>query len=200
MDKLKIENIIDNAKKYGYDVTIRDVVYSLLRAVLDNDLMCYTVVFGAPQKDNDIECYERMDKVKHLISYFEKSLSNEKDDQQSAALVAALSANKNNAKDGDSENITFEQNKSAMIQLIKRTEDALAEGAIEPDKGLKIIADLRVKLNDKFKVEDKTAEQYIIVQPKFNNICDYTHKECWLQTKEFAKEHWHLIDDPKYNE
>jgi hypothetical protein len=198
MRQIKIENIIDEAKKYGHDVSIRDVAYSLLRAVLDNDLMCYTVVFGAPQKDNDIECYERMDKVKYLIKRFDKALTPKEKEKSGEEIIAALNKAKS-AKNTDlGEDITFEENKAAMIELIQRTEDALANGTIDTDKGLKIIADLRVKLNDKFKVEDKTNEQYIIVQPKFNTICDQTHRECWLQTRDFAMEHWHLIPDPNY--
>ena len=65
---------------------------------------------------------------------------------------------------------------------------------------IKTEADIRVKLNDKFGASEKTSEQYVVVQPKCNHICEITHRECWLQTKEYAKEHWHLIDDPDYKE
>jgi hypothetical protein len=192
MEQEKIERIIDGAKKYGHDVSIRDVCYGLLRSAFDNDLFCYTVVFGTPQKDNDIACYERLDKVEYLLKLFKKKLAPKVErDKRLEKLIAEKSESNN-------KDITFEENKSAMVELISRTEEALTEGTIDPDKGLKIIADLRVKLNDKFRVEDKSAEQYIIVEPKFNHICDKTRKECWLQTKEYAKEHWHLIDDPDY--
>jgi hypothetical protein len=197
MEQIKIENIIDRAKKYGHEVTIRDVAYCLLRTVLDNDLMCYIVVFGTPKKDKDIECYERMDKVKYLFKYFDKHLSPKEKDKSTEEILSVI--NKNKEKEAQSgESLTFEENKAAMIELIARVEGGIADNTIEPEKGLKIIADLRVKLNDKFKVEDKSTEQYVVVQTKFNHICDYTHKECWLQTKDFAKEHWHLIDDPNY--
>jgi hypothetical protein len=197
MKQIKIENIIDDAKKYGHEATIRDVAYSLLRSVLDNDLMCYSVVFGTPQKDNDIECYERMEKVKFLIKHFSKLLEPEQV-QRPEDILASLDKNQKKDNAESVEDITFEENKAAMIELIQRTEDALAEGRIDTDKGLKIVADLRVKLNDKFKVDDKSTEQYIIVQPKFNTICQHTRKECWLQTEEYAMKHWHLIKDPNY--
>jgi hypothetical protein len=198
MKQTKIENVIDEAKKRGHDASIRDVSYALLRAVLDNDLMCFTVVFGAPKKDNDIECYERMDKTKFLIKYFDKFLTPKEREKSAEEIIAEVT--KGSKSDTVVEEITFEENKAAMIELIQRTEAALENGTIETDKGLKIIADLRVKLNDKFKVDDKSNEQYIIVQPKFNTICEHTRKECWLQTKAYAKEHWHLIDDPNYKD
>ena len=58
-------------------------------------------------------------------------------------------------------------------------------------------ADLRVKLNDKFGASEKAEDQYIVVQTKFNHICQWTNRECWLQTKEYAKEHWNLIEKDK---
>lgn len=196
MQQFKIENIISEGNKYGYDISIRDVAYGLLRTVLDNALMCYVVVFGQPKNDSDIEVYEQLEKVKYLFRHFDKLLTPKEREKSSEEILASIKARQPQREESEMGNITFEENKAAMVELIQRTEDALNEGKIDPDKGLKIIADLRVKLNDKFKVEDKTAEQYIIVQPKFNHICEYTHKECWLQTKEYAKQHWHLIDDP----
>ena len=61
-------------------------------------------------------------------------------------------------------------------------------------------ADLRVKLNDKFGAAEKTAEQYIIVQPKYNRICPYTRHECYEMTEEYAMQQFHLIKDPDYKE
>jgi hypothetical protein len=198
METIKIEKVIDEARKFGQDVTIRDVAYALLRTFLDNDLMCYTVVFGSPGKDNDISCYESLDKFDWLTKYFRQRSEQKERAAQGADVIAEIARRKAEKKEEQpTQDITFEENKAAMIELIERTEQALSSGTIDPDKGLKTIADLRVKLNDKFKVEDKSSEQYVIVQPKFNHICSITRKECWLQTKEYAKQHWNLIENNK---
>lgn len=193
----ELKHITDEAKKRGHDVRIRDIAYALLRARFEDELVAYSVIFGVPEKDDDISCYEKLDSSKYLLRYFKKEMSpKEKETESSADLLALLTKNQKQGNgDGD---LSFEENKAAMIELIKRTEEALEDGSIDVDKGLKILSDLRVKLNDKFKVADKEVEQYIIVQPKYNTICEHTRRECWVQTKEFAMEHWHLIPDPAY--
>lgn len=189
-----IKVLTDKAAKRGHNVRIRDIAYALLRYRMDDEI-AYTVVFGVPEKENDVSSYESSDAVRYLVRTVSKDFEPKESKDDVIDLANLLSKEKNEAK-SDEEDITFEENKAAMIELIRRTEDALADGKIETDKGLKIIADLRVKLNDKFNVADKGVQQLIFVQPKFNHICEYTRKECWLQTKEYAMEHWGLIEDP----
>ena len=193
-----IKKITDEAAKRGHEVRIRDVAYALLRYKF-NAQMAYMVVFGVSQNENDVETYEKSESTKYLIRAVAKDIEPKVEKNNNAELAELLSQKKpvEKSEDGD---ITFEENKAAMVELIQRTENALADGSIDTDKGLKIIADLRVKLNDKFEVADKEVQQYVVVQPKFSHICEWTRRECWLQTKEYAMEHWHLIPDPKYKE
>lgn len=193
-----IKKITEDAEKRGHEVRIRDVAYALLRYKFDAD-MAYMVVFGVPQNDNDVETYEKSESTKYLIRTIAKDIEPEeaKSDEPELADLFSQSKPTEQSEDGD---ITFEENKAAMVELIQRTEDALANGTIDTDKGLKIIADLRVKLNDKFKVADKEVQQYVAVLTKFNTICPHTRRECWTQTREFAMKQWHLIPDPKYKE
>lgn len=199
MERSDIQKIVDEARKRGHDVRIRDVAYALLKARFGDSLIPYTVVFGQPQGENDVTDYDALKSTEYLVRTFTKELTTknapEKDEGQ--ALLDMIFQKRENKGQSD---ITFEENKAAIIELIERTETALGEGVIKTDVGLKIIADLRVKLNDKFGAAEKTEEQYIIVAPKFNHICDQTHKECWLQTKEFAMQHWHLLPDPNYKQ
>jgi hypothetical protein len=133
-----------------------------------------------------------------LKFFTDKFTANEREASKNA-IVEQLTKQNEKSVQAEKE-ITFEENKAEMTKLIDRVEEGIATGTIEPDKGLKIIADIRVKLNDKFKVEETTDVQYIVVNKKYNAICEHTHRECFLQTKEYAKEHWHLIDDPNYSE
>lgn len=73
------------------------------------------------------------------------------------------------------------------------------EKKIEPKDGMKMMTDIRLKLNDKFNIKEAQVEQRIIVQPKFNHICETTRKECWLMTEDWAKRKYHLIKDPNWD-
>lgn len=93
----------------------------------------------------------------------------------------------------DDEGITFDENKKALLDLIERNKKLLERGEIDPKDALKIEADIRVKLNDKFKVQDDTREQVVIVEPKYNHICRFGH-ECYLPTKEDLIKMYNLVE------
>lgn len=195
-----IAKITEDAKKRGHDVRIRDIAYATLRVVLKDELIAYTVVFGAPNLDRDVTAYDGLDSTKYLVRWFEKELKPKKEKGSSDIdLIKKLSDKKTEqAEDGS---ITFEENRAGMEQLL--LEIAAAKTSDLPPRELvpllKAEADVRSKLNDKFGAAEKQNEQYIIVQPKYNTICPHTQRECWTQTKDFAMKHWHLIDDPNYN-
>lgn len=69
-------------------------------------------------------------------------------------------------------------------------------GELDAKDFIKLDIEIRTKLNDKFAVSEKQDEQRIIVETKFNTICPHTHRECWVQTKEYAMQHWNLIENP----
>jgi hypothetical protein len=83
-----------------------------------------------------------------------------------------------------------------MIKLIKEAQDALERGEMEAKDALKIQADLRVKLNDKFAVKEESQEQLVIVQKKYNAICS-CGRELYIPTKEDLMEQYDLIENKK---
>lgn len=204
MAKKYIDKIIDDAKKHGYDVRIRDVGYAILCAKLDDPNMAYMLIFG---DDGNFETFSKLDRIKYLVRYFqsEQLQAKEKDEAAEIAKLIAKSKGKKTSADNDG-SMTFEENREGIEQqlreIVELKKEAMSDEGGTDLKTLALLqkteADLRVKLNDKFGAAEKTAEQYIIVQPKFNTICEHTRRECWVQTKEFAMEHWHLIDDPDY--
>lgn len=195
-----LKNIIKEADKRGYsEVRIRDVAYALMKVRFKDSLIPYTICFGAPEKDNDVDVYDAKDSTKFLERYFEKDLAPKE------KLVTDLeSIIKSRPKNDDGATISFEENRAGMEQLLKEIADAKADKDTIPAKELvallKAEADIRSKLNDKFGAAEKVDEQLIIVQPKFNTICPHTRRECWTQTRDFAMKHWHLIPDPDYKE
>lgn len=199
-----IDKVISDAKARGYDVRIRDVGYAILCAKLDDANMAYLLIFG---DDGNFDTFVQIDRIKYLVSYFKSESIKEKEKDEAAALARLIAKSKGKNSDESGDNMTFEENRAGIEAQIKEVlslkEQLFDENGKCTDMktmGMlqKVEIDARAKLNDKFGASEKTTEQYIIVQPKFNHICEHTRRECWLQTKEYAKEHWHLIDDPDY--
>lgn len=198
-----IKKITNEAKVRGHEVRIRDIAYALLRVKFNDELIAYTVVFGTPEKDNDVTDYDALDSVRYLVRYFEKDLTPKK--EHSDVNVDLLKALNKKSDDNENGSMTFEENRAGIeqqlkeiLELKKKCTDEEGNADVKTMALLqKTEADLRVKLNDKFGAAEKSAEQYIIVQPKFNTICEYTRRECYQMTKEYAMEHWNLIEKPE---
>lgn len=204
----KLVNIItEEAKLRGYDVRIRDIAYALMRVKFKDELIAYTVVFGTPEKDSDVTVYDEMESVRYLCRWFEKDLAPKKSEKKAEDIISEIKRKRNAEETSEDGTISFEENRAGIEQQIHEIRELIEQATKAEPKDLKTLAtlqkteaDLRSKLNDKFGASEKGGEQYIIVQPKFSHICEHTRRECWLQTKEYAMEHWHLIPDPKYKE
>jgi hypothetical protein len=92
------------------------------------------------------------------------------------------------------DDITFDENKAEIIKLIKETQKALEEGKIKSADALKIQADLRVKLNDKFSVKDESQDSLVVVNMKYNSVCS-CGRELYIPTKEDLMQQYNLIEN-----
>lgn len=92
--------------------------------------------------------------------------------------------------------ISKEQNKAALIHMIDVINRGMSDGSIEVDKGLKMVADIRFKLNDKFEMEETSKGRRIIVVPqKHDVICPHTRKECTqMPSIEACKTYYGLVE------
>lgn len=200
----KINKITNDAKKRGYEVRIRDISYACLKAVLGDELIAYTVVFGTPHTDHDVKDYTSMDSIQYLVEWFEEEIApKEEKKERPEDIVKALKKKKTDTDDGS---MTFEENRAgienqiAEILELKKLCVTISENGEERTdvKTLatlhKTEADLRSKLNDKFGASEKSKEQYVIVQKRFDFVCPYTRHECYQMDKEDAKKKWNLIE------
>lgn len=195
-----MQEVADAAKLRGFEVSIRDIVFAHTMARFDDELVAYSALFGTPDDEKQVIAYAGQDQIKYLISSFKEEANADKK-KVNEDIINAIT---NRAKTNNEGSISFDDNRKGLetqlSEVMELKKMVPAADAKTLAMLLKIEADLRVKLTEKFGAAEKSNEQYIVVNKKFNHICDYTHKECFLQTKEFAKEHWHLIDDPKYKE
>lgn len=165
----KINELIELGIKEGKPIRVRDISYVLLSSCYEDKEVAYKSLFGA--SSDGFEEYKSSDVVKFLESKL----------------------NKKESKKGKGEDITFEENKAGIIKLIKETQDALEKGTIKPKDALKIQADLRVKLNGKFSVNETIQEQLVIVNCKYNTVCE-CGRELYIPTKEDLMKEYNLIE------
>jgi hypothetical protein len=194
IDKKIIQQVTEDAKSRGYDVRIRDISYAILKTVLDDELIAYTVVFGQPDRDSDTTDYESLDNVKYLLRYFDKKLHSkkqEKDDSEDILKVLTAQTGKVESKS----DISFEENKAQYLALIDRIEAGITDGEIELDKGLKLIGDIRIKITSTFDTKADSQKSVYILPPNYDMVCPHTHRECYQMTKEYAMKQFNLKEE-----
>lgn len=153
----QIKKCISDCLKAGHTIGIRDISYVLLCKQFDDNAVAYKALFGNEVDFNAeyVHTYDQTSSISYLKMYAEH------------AFVDITQKKKKK----DYADITFDENKAYMLKLKKDTEEAMSAGEIEKKDGLKILADLSVKLNDKFNINDTSHEQLIFVNAKYDSIC-----------------------------
>lgn len=173
MDNEQIKKTIEHFKESGETIRVRDIAYTLLSKMFADSKTAYQCLFGTEGYD-DYADDEMRSKLEQYLT--------------DAGYIRSVST------DDDSGEITFEENKKEMERLLTKTQKAMEDGVVDPKDALKIMADIRVKLNDKFKVESKKQDRMIVVEKKYNHICKRYRCECYLPTKEDLMEMYNLVE------
>lgn len=172
MNNEQIKGTIEHFKESGETIRVRDIAYTLLSKMFADSKTAYQCLFGTEGYDEYADGEMRV-KLEQYLS--------------DAGYIRSVST------DDDSGEITFEENKKEMERLLAKTQQAMDDGLVDPKDGLKIMADIRVKLNDKFKVESKQQDRMIVVEKKFSGICEYCHHEIYVPSEEELMEKYGLI-------
>lgn len=166
----KISAIIEDCKALGYNIRVRDISFIALCKMFEDENVAYKCIFGGDVSDSVIANYIKSKEISYLKNYIESN-------------IVLTTKKKGKKKIGSEEDITFDENKAEIIKLIKETQKALEDGKIKSADALKIQADLRVKLNDKFAVKDESQDSIVIVNQKYNSICS-CGREIYIPTKD----------------
>lgn len=172
MDNDQIKKTIEHFKESGETIRVRDIAYTLLSKMFVDGKTAYQCLFGTEGYD-DYADDEMREKLEQYLS--------------DAGYIKSVS------EDNDTGTITFEENRREMELLLKKTQQSMDDGLVDPKDALKIMADIRVKLNDKFKVESKKQDRMIVVEKKFSGICEYCHHEIYVPSEEELMEKYGLI-------
>ena len=177
INKERIEKIKAEFFGKGLDISTTDIGYAVLSNVMGDEL-AYEAIFGGKVTED----YANSERITALKS-----------------KVAEYIGSETVTSGGTMADITFEENKAYMIELKRRTEQAMRDGDIETKDGLTILKDLSVKLNDKFNVADKTINQVVVVNQKYSSVCEYCHHEIapYPISKEEAMRMYGLVEKTK---
>lgn len=175
----QIKDTIKDCAKAGHVVSVRDIAYAFLCLHFEDGVVAYKSLFGSDLDYNQEyqPTYDSTSMMQYLKTYVDVSLTQKK-------------------KQKKSEDISFEENKEYMLKLKKQTEEAMQANEIDKKDGLKILADISVKLNDKFKVSSEEHDQIIVVNQKYDSICPNCGCEVARRpiTKDEAIEMYDLVE------
>lgn len=185
MDIEDIKKLVEDGKRFKHNITMKDISYVLLWQQYNNPILAYKSIFE-DNTDKNIKKYDSSKLIDFVKGYIIANFGTEATSRLEEDVdVDFLDYSKD---------ITFEENKEAMLRKIAVIERKMIDGKIPDKDGEKMIVDIRTKLNDKFAVAEKIEQQYIIVERKYNHICPHLHKECYVYTKEDLMEEYGLVD------
>lgn len=165
----------------GFDVKVRDIAYVLLCKQFSDDEVAYKCLFPDEDKFKD---YDESASISFLRQYFVMN---------SDIIYGRVDEDGDRVRGGEEE-ITFEENRRGLVKLLKDTEEALDDHMIEPKDAYKIMADIRLKLNNHFDVKEDVKDHVVIVENKYNSICPHCNREVSIPTKEELMKQYNLIE------
>lgn len=183
----QIRQTINDCTKAGHAIGMRDISYVLLCKHYEDHATAYRILFGLDADFNAdyAYTYDQTASINYLRDYVEFNLNDD-----------SFSPKKKKKKISTEDDISFEENKAEILNLIRATKQAFENGEIEAKDALKIEADLRVKLNDKFSVTEDVKDQIVVVHQKYDAICGRCGAEVARRpiTKEEAMKMYDLIE------
>lgn len=151
----QVRDIIMGMRSRGLDIGLRDISFAVLSNVYGDETLAFRATFGdAPEVPQDE--YLAREKMSTLLTE-----------------LAPFFPDEQNV-------ISFDELKSGLIddlRALERLRDATDEDGNSPLDAKEMatvvarIADIRVKLTEKFNTTERVVEQRVVVEQKYNAIC-----------------------------
>ena len=183
----QVKQAIEDCKKAGHEIGIRDIAYVFLSRNFDDIRMPYRCLFGLDVDYNPdyAETYDKTGRMEYLKGYVETNFSD-----------GTTSKKRRKKSSGEDVDISFEENKAEIIKLIQETKDKEASGELDAKESLNMQTKLRVALNDKFGAKEDVKDQVVIVNQKYDDICPNCFSEVARRplSKQEAMEMYNLVE------
>lgn len=172
LKKDNIKMVLEAVRTEWQSVSEKDICFAILCDAIEDKTLAYRLAYRKSEKEAE-EFYNR--------PRFKK-------------LLEALEPFGIGMVDGNS--ITREENKNELLKMLDKIDRAVASHELETKDALKMQTDIRVKLNDKFDMEESQKQKRIIVVPsKHDIVCPMTNRECnYWPTRKGCVQHYGLID------
>ena len=169
--KEDISVILASAQAYHAEIDVQDIAFVILCDAFADKGVAYSLAYG--EESSNAEKVYNGKKISALLD-----------------AMQPFGYGKGNIENS----VTSEQNKTELIKLLQRIQNLADAKEISRRDAVKMEADIRVKLNDKFEMEESQKQKRIIVVPqKHDCVRPHTHRECtFMPTKEACIEYYHL--------
>lgn len=167
-----IRMILDTIRLEWQSVSERDIAFAILCDTIFDKTLAYRLAYHKSEKD--AENFYNTPRFKKLLAILEPF---------GVGMVT-------------SSQMTREQNKSELLKLLSKVTELYENGKLDAKDAVKMETDIRVKLNDKFEMEESQKQKRIIVVPaKHDVVCPTTNRECnFWPSKPACCTHYGLID------
>lgn len=156
----QVRDLVLSLRSRGFDVGLRDVSFAVLSLVYADEALAFRALFGdTPEVSLDeYAAQPKIDEVKSAISV----------DAQTSETGS------------DGPVVSFDDLKEGLIadmralEALRDSKDDEGRPALEPKEMAQVvgrIADIRVKLTEKFNTTERVVEQRVVVEQKFDSIC-----------------------------
>lgn len=172
LKKENIKMVLETVRSDWDKASEKDIAFAILCDAIEDKTLAYRLAYR--RSDKDADSFYKTPRFKKLLDTLEPF------------GIGSI----------DSNSITKEQNKGDLIKLLARVQALGENGGLEVKDALKLEGDLRVKLNDKFEMEESQKQKRIIVVPsKHDIVCPMTRRECnFWPTRKACVKHFGLID------
>ena len=172
LKKENIKMVLETVRADWEKADEKDVAFAILCDAFEDKTLAYRIAYRKTDKEADK--FYHTPRFKKLLEVLEPF---------------GIGNVNNNA-------ITREENKNELLKMLDKIQEAVAHHEIETKDALKMQTDIRVKLNDKFEMEESQKQKRIIVVPsKHDIVCPMTRRECnFWPTRKACVKHFGLID------
>lgn len=177
MTESDIKGIVRDCRNAGYDIRMKDIIFILICRFIDDHGIAFRCIHDKSVSATTLREYENG--ISYLKELVDRQTENGNAVQEEKGVKDTSAKKKSKSKYKD---ITFEENKDALISLLEDIKKGKKEGDLDTATALKLETDIRTKLNDKFDISDKKDEHRIIVNSKYNDICPYCRHEIRRKT------------------
>lgn len=171
--KEDIKDILASIQQDWKGATEKDIAFLVLCDTFADRKMAYRIAYNRSVSDIETFCNTpRMKKLQDILRPY------------GIGLTAEVT-------------VTREQNKAELINMLKRIKEAAENKKLDTKEALTLEKDIRIKLNDKFEMDESHEDRRIIVVPqKHDLICPHTNRECSkMPTKEACMQYYGLKDN-----